>query len=194
MNSFELHPARRKGEVYHTDPGRYLGENCHLDPGRRHGEPNHEVWKDLISMRLTAAAKRTLFSAQEAENSTYFDNSNAENATAMIRAIGDSVAVLKSIVDIMPALERLISVNSGLEAKRRDPKTIEHQTSEKLPPKRPLTNNNGWSADAMIEMHNMCAESRRKPAGKPTLNEVYEHKDDSTDNVIPPGPRYYKPN
>lgn len=194
MNSFQLHPARRKGEVYHQGPGRYLGENCHIDPGRRHGEPNHEVWNDLVSMRLTYNAKRKFFDTQEADNSADFDNANVENATAMIRAIGDSVAVLKSIVDIMPALERLISLNSGIETKRSDPKTLQHRVSEKLLPKQPLTNNRGWSSDAMVEMHNLCAESRRTPSINRASSNVYDRKDEVPDNVIPPGPRYYKPN
>ena len=195
MNSVQQqHPARRKGEVNCKDPGRYLGDNCHLNPGRRRGEPNHEVWNDLVSMRLTSEAKRKLADTAETLSSANFDAANIENATAMIRAIGDSVAVLKSIVEIMPALERLISVNSGDAAARGTTDTSDQPGLGKLPPKKPLTNTSGWSSDALVEIHNLCAESRRTSSASLASGTVYDSTDDVFEKVIPPRVRYYNPN
>lgn len=187
MYSVEEHPARRKGEINFSDPGRDWGPASHIVPGRRINEPNYQAWHSPVALLARSRAGFDLIrkSHKESLEATPPSDAYEEMAMAMVKTIGDSVTVLKSIADIMPVLERMLAGRDGEgiheEAHRPDPQTLSdcgHTQSE--------DSTRCWSSDVMVEIHNLCAQNRQSGPAHAKAIRRYGTDPEPENDILPP--------
>lgn len=192
MYSVDTHPSRRKGEKNFSDPGRNWGPASHIVPGRRINEPNYNAWHSPVALLARSRSGFDLIqqASKDVSDITPPTDAYEEMALAMVKTIGDSVTVLKSIADIMPVIERMLTGRhgEGLHEEIRQPDKAaapDHGASE--------ARNSGlcWSSDMMVEIHNLCAQNRQCGQAYAKAIRRYDIDADPGNDILPPL-RYYK--
>ncbi|MBX2830203.1 MAG: hypothetical protein KTR23_03345 [Rhodospirillales bacterium] len=188
MHSCDTHPARRYGEVNFSDPGRDWGKASHIVPGRRKNEPNHKAWHSPVSLVVSSPSG---FSLVEEAHATPHEADKPdpyeEMARAMVKTIGDSVDVLKSIAEIMPVLERVLfdrdrEIHPDISDQDHKEKARRKAAEEAMHSDAALT----WSPDMMVELHNLCAQNRKSvPAHLNAINK-YGRDAEPENDILPP--------
>lgn len=187
MHSCDTHPARRYGEMNFSDPGRDWGKASHIVPGRRVNEPNHKAWHSPVSLIVNSAKGFSLVDdAHATPRETDHADSYEEMARAMVKTIGDSVEVLRSIAEAMPTIERILfdrdrEIHHGSGKNQKGASS--HASKEaSMPSDSALC----WSPDMMVEIHNLCAQNRRSaPAHSNAINRYGKDAEPEND-ILPP--------
>lgn len=186
MYSVDIHPARRKGELNFSDPGRDWGPASHIVPGRRVNEPNHKAWHSPVALLARSRAGFELFSEEDEKPADKSGPSDAyeEMALAMVKTIGDSVNVLKSIAEIMPVLERMLVARDGEGVHEEGRREVQPRSSESK--SKPGDSALCWSSDMMVEIHNLCAQNRQSGASHPKAVNGYGSDPEPDNDILPP--------
>ncbi len=189
MYSVDIHPARRKGETNFSDPGRDWGPASHIVPGRRINEPNYQAWHSPVALLARSRSGFNLIQDQapaaEPQEPAQPSDAYEEMAIAMVKTIGDSVNVLKSIAEIMPVLERMLAARDG-EGIHEEAHRPERQCSKS----EGSPNQSGaglcWSSDMMVEIHNLCAQNRQTCPTHPKAVNGYGSDPEPDNDILPP--------
>ncbi|MAL41011.1 MAG: hypothetical protein CMO04_14130 [Thalassospira sp.] len=191
MNSVDSHPARRKGERNFSDPGRDWGPACHIVPGRRINEPNYKAGNSPVALLARSRSNFDLIaeSSKEIADGPPPSDPYEAMAMAMIRTIGESVSVLKSIADVMPTLDRMLVGRDGEslheEALQDKTGSASDKASEKA---RAEGKENAlcWSSDMMVEIHNLCAQNRKSGQAHAKAIRRYDIDPEPDNDIFPP--------
>ena len=172
MHTYSSHPARRSGEQNFNYIGGHRLHSQRINPARRWGEENYFAWKCFQALGLVSPSDDDDL-ADNSETNFYENQSNT-----IIKALSDSISIVKSVIEIKPVLEGLI------EASRSKGQFADKSAKDKMgAPEVKASNDTDvddlkWSPEKMIEIHNICTESRLANRVSPNTSKKYKDNGD----------------
>ncbi|WP_417811076.1 hypothetical protein [Thalassospira alkalitolerans] len=187
MHTYSSHPARRSGEQNFNYIGGHRLHSQRINPARRWGEENYFAWKCFQALGLVSPSDDDDL-ADNSETNFYENQSNT-----IIKALSDSISIVKSVIEIKPVLEGLI------EASRSKGQFADKSGKDKMgAPEVKASNDTDvddlkWSPEKMIEIHNICTESRLANRVSPNTSKKYKDNVDGDRKPERPVVRRYDP-
>ncbi|WP_417815429.1 hypothetical protein [Thalassospira alkalitolerans] len=187
MHTYSSHPARRSGEQNFNYIGGHRLHSQRINPARRWGEENYFAWKCFQALGLVSPSDDDDL-ADNSETNFYENQSNT-----IIKALSDSISIVKSVIEIKPVLEGLI------EASRSKGQFADKSAKDKMgAPEVKASNDTDvddlkWSPEKMIEIHNICTESRLANRVSPNTSKKYKDNVDGDRKPERPVVRWYDP-
>ncbi|MCC9620640.1 hypothetical protein LPB41_02955 [Thalassospira sp. MA62] len=166
MDLVDASPARRKGERNFRDPGRDWGENSHILPGRRVNEPNHEAWKNRVSLRLNypyqqlphdgRRDKETLVASKTGTNKPESATRWQGLGDGAAHATGDALYSLSRVIGVLEGMRSVVNDNSFAPCSTNHVDGARGIGADDLPKgDRATKDDTGWSSEVILQVSQM---------------------------------------
>jgi hypothetical protein len=95
---------------------------------------------------------------------------------AMLRVLAESLSVLKSVIEVMPALDEMMKKGDGRDKAQTSTSDLHEATVAA----------SKWTTDDIVQMHNLCVEAYQRTPGRSSAKGYNGETLDGTGEILPP--------